>query len=122
MDDAASGCHPLDVTRVDDASVLKAVAMLYFALEDIGNRLDASMRMPGKALKVVIRIVRPKIVEKEKRIKLGNLIVTESSFEVHTRSFDGRPTLPDLLDSSITAHGSLLSQGSLRPSISQLAC
>jgi hypothetical protein len=96
--------------------------MFHLTAQDIGNRFDASMWMPRKALDVVFGVIRTKIVEKEERVKLGNLIVTESSFEVYTRSFDGRPTLPDLVDSSITAHSSLLSQGSFRPSISQLAC
>jgi hypothetical protein len=96
--------------------------MFHLTAEDIGNRFDASMWMPWKTLNVVVGVVRTKIVEKEERVKLGDLIVTESSFEVYPRSFDGGPTLPDLLDSSITAHGSLLSQGPLWPSISQLAC
>jgi hypothetical protein len=40
---------------------------------------------------------------------------------VYTRSFDGRPTLPDLLNLSIAAHRSLPSQGPLCPSVSQPA-
>jgi hypothetical protein len=77
--------------------------------------------MPWKALDVVFGVVRTKIVKKEERVKLGNLIVTEGSLEVYTRSFDGRPTLPDLLNSSMAAHRSLPSQGPVWLSVGQPA-
>jgi hypothetical protein len=106
---------------MDDPAVPDAVSMGHLAAKDIGNRFDASMWMPWKTLDVVFGVVRTKIVEKEERVKLGDLIVPESSFEVYTRSLDGRPTLPDLLNASITAHSSLPSQSPLWPPISQLA-
>jgi hypothetical protein len=104
MDDAASRGHPLHVTRADDASVPKAVSMFYLALEDIGNRLDASMGMPRKSLEVVIGIVRPKIVEKEERVKLRHLGVTKRPFQTDPCSLDGGSAFPGFFYSSITAH------------------
>src|SRR5512143_4108371 len=104
MDDAAACCHPLHVAGMNDPAVPHAVSMVHLTAEDIGDRLDASMRMPWKALEIMIGGVGTKVVEKEERVKLGDLIVTESSLEVYARSFDRRPTLPDLLDSSVTAH------------------
>jgi hypothetical protein len=102
---------------MNNPAIPDAVSMFHLTAEDIGNCFDASMGMPWKPLDIVFGVVRTKIVEKEEGVKLEDLMVTESSFEVYTRSFNGWTTLPDLLDSSKTAHGSLLSQGSLRPSI-----
>jgi hypothetical protein len=89
--------------------------MLYLTAEDIGNCFDASMGMPWKPFDVMFGVIRTKIVEKEERVKLRNLIVPECPFEVYTRSFDGRPTLPNLLNLSIATHLCLPSQGPLTP-------
>jgi hypothetical protein len=110
MDDAAARGHPLHVPRIDDPAVPDAVSVFHLTAQDVGNRFDASMGMPWKPLDVVFRVIRTKIVEKEKRVKLGDLIVPEGSFEVDARSFNGRTTLPDLLNLSIAAHRFLLSQ------------
>jgi hypothetical protein len=121
MDDAAARRHPLYVPGTNNPTVPDAVSMFHLTAEDIGNGFDASMGMPWKALDVVFGVVRTKIVEKKEWVKQGNLIVPERSFEVYTCSFDGRPTLPDLLNSSIAAHRSLPSQGPLWPSVGQVA-
>ena len=104
MDDAASGGHPLHVTRRDDAAVPHAVAMLHLTLEDIGDRLDAPVGMPGKALEVVVGIVRAEIVEEEERVKLGHLVVAKGPLKMHSCPLDRWLALPDFLNSPYCAH------------------
>jgi hypothetical protein len=55
--DAASGGHPLHVTGAQGAGVAEAVAMFDGTGQHIGNGLDAAVRMPGKALEVILRLV-----------------------------------------------------------------
>ena len=52
MDDAGTGGHPLDVTVAEHAAVAKRIAMFDIALQDIGDGLDAAMRVPGKAFQI----------------------------------------------------------------------
>ena len=68
MHDAAAGRHPLHVAGFEIAAVAQAVAVLDVARQHIGNRLDAAMRMPGKASAIVVGPVVAKIVEQQERI------------------------------------------------------
>jgi hypothetical protein len=87
--DAASGGHPLHVSRAQGAGVAEAVAMFDGAGQHIGNGLDAAVRMPGKALEVVLRLVVAEIVKQQERI--GERRIVESRM----RAADARPRLRD---------------------------
>ena len=63
MDDAAAGGHPLHVAGGDGAVVAHAVAVFDGAGEDVGDGLDAAMRMPGEAGEIVFGDVVAEIVE-----------------------------------------------------------
>jgi hypothetical protein len=56
------------------------VPVFNLAMEHVGNRLDASMGMPREAFDVIRRIVRMKIIEKEKGVQKRNLIKSECPF------------------------------------------
>src|SRR5258705_5294822 len=101
VDDAASGGHPLHVAGRDQAAVSQAVAVLHVAVEDIGDRLDAAMRMPGKAALVILRVLRMKRVQEQKRIERGRLVEAESAPQAHAGALHGRLALPYLLDPAL---------------------
>ncbi len=68
MDDAAAGGHPLDVAGGDGAAVADAVAVLDGSGKDVGDSLDAPVRVPGKAGEIIFRHVIAKIVEQQEGI------------------------------------------------------
>jgi len=70
VQDARPGGHPLDVAGPEHAGIAKAVAMRDLALEDVGDRLDAAMRAPRKALGIARRIIVAEIVEQQERVQL----------------------------------------------------
>jgi len=43
--------------------------MFHVAVKNIGDRLDPRLRMPGKTLQIITRLIAAKIVEKQERIK-----------------------------------------------------
>ena len=55
--------HPLHRSCAQNAFVSKAVAMFDLAIQNIGDGLDAAVRVPGKALFKLLRIVVAKVVE-----------------------------------------------------------
>jgi hypothetical protein len=71
--DAASGGHPLDVACAEAALVAEAVAVIDGARQDIGDRLDAAMRVPRESGEIVGRVVVAEIVEEQERIEVGRI-------------------------------------------------
>ena len=80
--------------------------MLNPALMHIGDRLNPPVRVPGKPLEVMLRIVGMEIVEQQERIEQGHLVVTECALQVNPRPFQGRLALPDLSDVPYRCHAS----------------
>ena len=70
VNDAAAGGHPLHVAGGDGAVVAHAVAVLDGSGEDVGDGLDAAVRMPGKSGKVVLGNVVAEIVEQQEGIEV----------------------------------------------------
>src|SRR6266851_8051414 len=58
-----SRCHPLNIACANGANVAHAVAVLELACEDIGDRLDATMRVPRESGEIILGDVVTKIVE-----------------------------------------------------------
>ena len=98
VDDAAAGGHPLHVAAANDAPVAHAVAVLDGSAEDIGDRLDPAMGMPGKTPDVIGRLARPEIVEQKERIEHRHLAVSERPPQVHARPFNRGLAAPDLVN------------------------
>ena len=96
--DAAAGGHPLHVAGAEGAFVAEAVAVVDRAVEHVGDRLDAAMRMPGKAGEVVLRTIVAEIVEQQKRIGLGGVAEAEGAAQAHAGPFHGRLRLHHAFD------------------------
>src|ERR1700686_376989 len=90
MNDAAARRHPLNVARSDGAVVAHAVAMLDGSGEDVGDGLDAAMRMPRKSRGIIFRNVIAKIVQKQKRIEIGSVAEAECAAQMHARAIARR--------------------------------
>src|SRR6185312_6143225 len=91
MHDTATSRHPLDVTRGERTAVAQTVAVINRATKNVGDGLDAAMRVPGKACKVVARPVVAKIVQQKEWIGLSGIAKAKRTTQVNTRTFDGRP-------------------------------
>jgi O-phosphoseryl-tRNA(Cys) synthetase len=53
--------------------------VVHGAGKNIGDRLDAPVRMPGKAGEVVGRNIVPEIVEQEERIEISGVAESEGA-------------------------------------------
>ncbi len=115
MDDSASCGHPLDVTRPYDAPVLHAVAVLDSASQNVCDGLDASMGMPGEALDVGLRIVRPEVVEKKERIEDTFLAEAEPPSQMDSRALHGGAAGDDPTDFPACLHRTPPSQSPCTP-------
>src|SRR5207249_4150529 len=87
MNNPAPGGHPLHVAGADRAAVAHAVAMFDFAGEDIGDRLDAAMRMPRKARQIVFGFLISEIVEEQEWIGLSGIAKAKRAAEMHASAF-----------------------------------
>jgi hypothetical protein len=81
-------------------AIPEAVAVLHVAGEDVRDRLDAAMWVPGKAGQVVVRNVIAEIVEQEKRIELGGAAEPERPAKMHARALARRLRFDEPLDRS----------------------
>ena len=98
VDDAAPGGHPLHVAGIDGTAVPQAVAVLDGPREDVRDRLDAPVRVPGEAGQVVLRDVIAEVVEQEERVEVRGVPEAERAAKVHARTFAGRLGLDEPLD------------------------
>src|SRR5688572_16287662 len=104
MQYAAAGGHPLDVARPHLALVAEAVAVLDRAGKDVGDRLDAAVRMPREPGHVVVRPVVAEVVEQQEGIELARSAEAEGAMELHAGTFDMRCRFRDTFDWS-DGHG-----------------
>src|SRR5262249_60804612 len=88
--------HPLDLAGPDDALVAEAVPVLDVAVEDVGDGLDAPVRVPGEPLPVVVGVLGAEMVEQQERVELRDLVEAERASQVDARPLEGRLALPDL--------------------------
>ena len=100
MDDAAAGGHPLDVAGGDGAAVAHAVAVLHGSGEDVGDGLDAAMRMPGKAGEIVLGNVVAEVVEQQEGIEVGRVAEAEGAAQMDARAFERGLGLDEAFDGS----------------------
>ena len=100
MQDATPSGHPLHIAGRHLAFVAKAVAVFDGAGEDIGDRLNAAVRMPRKSRQIICWILIAKIVQQKKGIEFFRLAKTEGALQLHARALDGRHRLNDLFNRS----------------------
>ncbi len=96
--DAAAGGHPLDVTGAHRAVIAEAVAVGDGAGEDVGDRLDPAMRVPGKSRHVILRLFIAKVVEEQKRIKVRRVSEAEGATQLDACTFEGGFGFGDAFD------------------------
>src|SRR5713226_2917339 len=100
MDDPAPRGHPLDVPLADDALVPDAVLVLDSAVQHVGDRLDAAMRMPWESRDVLGGVLRTEIVQEQERIQPRDLGRAERPAQMNARALDRRAGREDLGDAS----------------------
>ena len=57
MNDSAAGSHPLNSSGADDTVVSHTVAMFDITIKHIGDCFNTAVRVPGKSLEVISRVV-----------------------------------------------------------------
>src|SRR5579862_6641399 len=100
VENAAARRHPLHVAGAEIAAVAQTIAVLDVAGENIGDRLDAAMRMPRKAGAIVVGLVVAEVVQQQERIGLAGLAETEGTAQLDARAFHGRLRGDDFLHRS----------------------
>ena len=68
MQNAAACGHPLDAARAQATGIAEAVRVVNAACQHISDGLDAAVRVPGKACRVVFRDVVTKIVHHQEGV------------------------------------------------------
>src|SRR5215472_3209767 len=96
VENSAAGGHPLHIAGSHLAFVAKAVAVFDRACQNIGDRLDAPVWMPGEAGEIVFRLFIAEIIEQKKRIEFLGFAEAEGAFEPYSCAFDGGFRLNDL--------------------------
>src|SRR5439155_24735256 len=110
MDDSSACGHPLNVARGDGAAVAHAVPVFHGAGKDIGDRLDAAVRMPGETGQVILGNVVAEVVEKEKGVEVRGGAKAERPAQVHARALKGRFSADESLHGS---NGHFASRGTI---------
>ncbi len=77
VQDAAAGSHPLHIAGRELAAIAQTVAMIDGSCENIGDGLDAAMRVPGKTGAIIFRAIVAKIVEQQERIEFAGVSEAE---------------------------------------------
>jgi len=98
VENATAGRHPLDIPPTQHAAVPETVGMLDRTGQDIGDRFDAAVGMPGKTGAIRCRIVVPEVIEQQEGIGLGGVAKAEGAPEVYPGPFDGGPGLGNASD------------------------
>jgi NAD(P)H-hydrate repair Nnr-like enzyme with NAD(P)H-hydrate epimerase domain len=89
VEDAAAGGHPLDIAGGHFAFVAERIAVLDGTGEDVGDGLDAAVRVPGETFEVVLRVLVAEVIEEEERIEIFGFAEAEGALEADACSFEG---------------------------------
>ena len=80
--------------------------------QDVGDRLDAAVRMPREAGQVILRNVVAEVVQQQERIEVGRVAEAERAAQMHARAFEGRLGFDQPLNRSNGHDGLLYSESS----------
>src|ERR1700730_698266 len=89
VDDSAACCHPLHVAGCDGAAVPHAVAVFPGSPQNVGDGLDAAVRMPGKARQIILGNVIAEVVKQKERIKVLCVSEAEGATQMHAGTLEG---------------------------------
>jgi hypothetical protein len=90
MDNTGTCCHPLYITRAYNPAVLKAVPMFNSAVKHVCNSFNTSVRVPWETFNKLFRAVTAKIIEKKKRVKIRELVISENPVQMNAGTFHCR--------------------------------
>ena len=83
-DKATEPLRELERAGAEIAAVAKAVAMLDGARQDVGDRLDPAVRVPGEPGQVVLGPLVAEVVEQQERVEFTGGAEPECAAQVHT--------------------------------------
>ena len=102
VQDAGAGGHPLRVAVGDHSPATVRVAVLERAVDDVRDRLEAPMRVPGRSLGLARRVLDlAHLIEMDERVELAEVDAGERA--AHRESV----TLEPARRGRHAAHGSL---------------
>ena len=105
VQNAVSGRHPLHVAGVDRSGVADAVFMRHRALDHVGDRFDAAVRVPGEAGDEIRRFFAAEVVQQQEGIEQARLVKAKCALQAHAGAFHGWRGANDALDRSVFGHG-----------------
>src|ERR1017187_1787738 len=109
MNDAATSRHPLHVAGGNRAMVPHTVAVLHASSQNIGDRLDAAVRVPGKSGDIVFRNVIAEIIEQQERVEFLRVSEAKGAAQMHTGAFESWLRFGETLNRS-NGHAFLLAR------------
>jgi hypothetical protein len=75
-----------------------AIAVLHGSGEDVSDRFNAAMGVPGETSQVVLGDIVAEVIEEKKWVELGRVSEAECAAQAHARTFNGRLRYDELLD------------------------
>jgi hypothetical protein len=90
VDNPASRCHPLHIAGSNCPSISHAVPVLDSSSQDVRDRFNSAVRMPGEAGQVVVGNIIAEIVEQKKWIEVRCVSKPEGTTQMHARALHGR--------------------------------
>ncbi|CAM2158015.1 conserved hypothetical protein [Paraburkholderia tropica] len=106
VDHARTGRHPLDVARIQRARLPRRILVAEAAREHVRDRLEAAMRMVGRALGGAGRVVGgPHFVEQQKRVEIHQLTGGERAVDDESPALGGANRGKDAFDRADGRHG-----------------
>ncbi len=107
MQDAGPGGHPLHRPGPEGAPVAQRIAVIDRALQNVGDRLDAPVRVPWEPLAIEVRVVAPEVVEQQERVLFRRVAEAEGAVQVNAITLQMGLGLAGLEDGA-NGHGGLL--------------
>ena len=89
------GSHPLHAAGYQHAFMAVIVAMAHASIQHVGHSLEPAVRMFRKARDVVIRRIRPELVEHEEWIELRERRLADHAPELYARAIGSRHSAYD---------------------------
>ncbi len=83
VDDAAPGGHPLHAALLEIAFVTQVITVLHVPFHQVGDGLEATVRMGREAGHVVVRIVGGERVQHQERIQPHRRVVAQRALQAH---------------------------------------
>ena len=99
VQDAGTGGHPLGVAVGDDAATAVRVGVFHDAVDHVGDRLEATVWVPGRALRLARRVLHlAHLVEVDEGVQVAQVHAGEGAAHREALAFEGAGRSGDALD------------------------